>query len=206
MAVVHDLNAKLRGLRDRLARETQQARSQARAPEELIRRLQAALDCAHGVCALSSVMRGVAGESPVVVVARSNALIQAHLALHDWECWSAVEPPEVRAPAAVPVNRRHHVRFETQMAVRLGTLARSARDVSAGGLFVKVPSGELPRLAARSVVQVTVELGRGREVAVAAEVLRREASGLGLRWIDDSQRAHRDIAALVDCVARAAKP
>src|SRR6266542_4262235 len=211
MAVVNDLNAKLRALRDQLAVETPRAKGLQRTPPDLVRRLQAALDCASGVCMLTSVMKGAMAmtESPVVAVARGNALIQAHLALHDWERWLAAEDHDARSSAPVAANRRRHVRYETDVAVKLVRRARqggpalpllpsdeavrAARDVSLGGLV-------------SSLVEVTINLGRGREFGARAEVLRRDPRGVGLRWFHDSDRVRLAIESLVATVGRAAVP
>ncbi len=224
MAVVNDLNAKLRALRDQLAVETPRAKGLQRTPPDLVRRLQAALDCASGVCMLTSVMKGAMAmtESPVVAVARGNALIQAHLALHDWERWLAAEDHDARSSAPVAANRRRHVRYETDVAVKLVRRARqggpalpllpsdeavrAARDVSLGGLFVAVPANELPRVLVSSLVEVTINLGRGREFGARAEVLRRDPRGVGLRWFHDSDRVRLAIESLVATVGRAAVP
>jgi hypothetical protein len=218
MAVIDDLNAKLRALRDRLAVEAQRAQGVPGTPPDLVRRLQAALGCANGVCLLTSggTAGAVVSESRVVVTARANALIQGHLALSDWERWIERADRQSWPTASFPENRRRHPRYETDVPVRLvrpigdGGLAerplpsdeavRSAKNVSVGGILVAAAQNDLPRVGVSSVVHVTIELGNGRSLRAGAYVMRRDERGLGLRWIDDSDRVTRAIESLVAAV------
>jgi hypothetical protein len=206
MAVVHDLNAKLKALRDRLAAETTRARTLPRTPSDLQRRLQTALEAANGVCALTSVMRGApAAESPVVVVARGNALIQAHLALHDWDSWLAAGDPEAATRPASASTRRRHERYRIERPVKLAQAESegTVRDISVGGLYVTVAAGAVMRVAAQRVVEVSLDLGGGRELLAGARVLRCDARGVGLRWVEESPRVRAAVESLVANVAPA---
>jgi hypothetical protein len=206
-----ETRAKLRALRDKLAAELPRARIRAGAPGELAQRLESALAQVSGVYLL-----GVSTAAPAPAGlddAREDALVEGHLALHDWERW--IEQEKQRRPKTTTYCRQHE-RQETNVEVRLlryclqdgGSLgtklesesaSRPARNVSLGGIFVAAAPDDLPEVRVGSVLHVSVSYG-ALSLKARAAVVRRDASGLGLRWIEESERVRRAIEVLLDAI------
>jgi hypothetical protein len=213
-----DPRAKLRKLRDRLAVEAPRARAALSTPPEIAERLQSALDLVSSVYLLST--GATAATSAQLDEVYEDALVEAHLVLHDWERWleQQRQKPASRTPPASP-TRRQHERYDTNVSVRLlrhsvhadGTggatlnseaTSRPARNVSLGGIFVAVPKDELAEVAVGNVLHVSVSTPAGALLSfnARATVMRRDASGLALRWIVDSERLRKAIESLLDAL------
>jgi hypothetical protein len=213
MADPEEPKARLRALRDRLAVEAPRARARPTVPAELVLRLQSALDCSSHLIGAAAAL-----SSPALDEARDDALLEGHLALHDWELF--IEQERKQRAQATPlgrINRRQHERHETAVAVRLQRyrvrdggrgdmtldseeVSRPARNISAGGIFVMATKEDLPQLGVGSVVHVTIGFDGTRPFQARAAVAHRDASGLGLRWIHDSDGARREIQRLLDAI------
>jgi hypothetical protein len=216
--------AKLRRLREVVAFEARRAQGRENAPPELIRRLLSTAELLNSVCLLTPGARS-ADELEEVW---SDALVEAHLVLHDWERWRREDaggdkPRAARAPLATPVERRQSARQDVELrvtlrryevhaagagaAVEAQTRSLPARNLSTGGLFVSASAADLPKLEPGAVVLVTLttSLGDALGFRARAVVARRDAAGLGLRWVDDSEPARRAIAALLDAMSARAR-
>ena len=209
------LKAKLKALRDKLAAEVPRLRS--RVPPELVKRLDASL---RQVGDLYLIAVGRNAPPATFGDAVEDALAEAHLLLHEVERAAAEPGGGARPKPRGGIERRQHERLETQVTVRLlrhstkpndtggaslGTdvVSRAARNVSVGGIFVTLPPAELPQVGVGSVVHLEVgSPGGAPPFNVRAVVMRRDAIGLGLRWMDDVERARRDIQALLEAVRR----
>jgi hypothetical protein len=202
---VDDTVTKLRTLRDRLAAEEPRARARANAPVELRRRLAATLELVGRVYLLDPRTTAAATLEEV----REDAVVEAHLVLHDWERWlaSAELSQRARNRVATPVplspatplapNRRVHDRHETNVAVRLlryalrddgsggvtldtETSSRPARNVSAGGIFVTATRADLPQLAVGHLVHVSVSSSLAASLAFRARATVQRRDDSGL--------------------------
>jgi hypothetical protein len=214
--VKDDLRSKLRTLRDNLAAAAPRARSRG-AAGELCERLEAAVELVSGAYLLA--VRATAGSAAEEMY--EDALVEGHLALHDWERWLAQQEQQKLRPRGVlgGAERRQSDRFDTSVAVKLlrhslrddgsggvklasDATSRPARNVSLGGLFVQLPRQELAEVRVGSVVHVSVN---AHELAFQARaaVTRRDDDGVALRWIPDSDRVRRAIDQLLDAVRRA---
>jgi hypothetical protein len=215
-----DTKAKLKQLRDRLALEAPRARSRPDAPLDLVQRLQSAADMVGQVYLL------MVGSSPASNEAREeiceDALVEGHLALHEWERWLEQQGRAKPSPrTAPPVDRRQHDRYKIGVSVRLlrhsvradgsGGVAlssevasRPARNVSAGGIFVALAAGELAEVKPGSLVHVSVMTSDGGGIALEARaiVARRDSSGIALGWVHDSDRTRAAIDSLLDAIRR----
>jgi hypothetical protein len=221
-----DAAARLRTLRDRLAVEEPRARARPNAPAELKERLQATLELVGRVYLLDRKATSAATLDEV----REDAVVEAHLVLHEWERWLLQEEARaqratrarVPTPTPAPIDRRVHARHDANVAVKLlrydvrddglggstldtETSSRPARNVSLGGIYVAAARGDLPQLTVGRVVHVSVSssLGAGLAFRARAVVQRRDDGGLGLGWIVDSDPVRAAIEALLDAVRRA---
>jgi hypothetical protein len=210
--------ARLKAVRDQLATAVPRLRARGGVSRELLGRLEAALERASSVYLLcAATQSGAVGEA--IEEALEDALVEAHLALHEAER-AGVEDltrPKPRAPVRraerhdtnVTVKLlRHNVRGDSSSGVSLDqeTAQRQARNVSMSGIFVSLPKDELPEVQVNSVVHVSVALGADAPFKARAIVRRREPDGIGLSWIQDSDRVKRAVEALLDAVRRAGKP
>jgi PilZ domain len=192
---------KLRLLRDRLASEAPRARAEPLTPPELLARLHSALQSVSGVYLLSGALGGSGPRSDMLTRTCESALIQGYLAVRDWERWLEQEERD-RARTRTPslAERRLYVRYETNVPVQLQRepTSRTARNLSLGGLFVAATREDVPQLDVGSALVVTVRCRSAPPMKVRAEVMRRDAAGLGLQWIQDSAQVERGIARLLD--------
>jgi hypothetical protein len=208
-----DPRARLKQLRNALAAETPRALARPRIPPELGERLQSALR-------LISRVYLAAGDT--LDEDCGQALVEGQLVLHDWERWQGGQA-KPQPHALSPINRREHERFASHAEVRIlrhgapndlrgeqalesAATLRRARNVSLGGLFVALPARELPEVVVGSIVQlsITPPVETPLVFLLRATVLRRDADGLGVRWLLDSPRTQRSIDALLDATRPAA--
>jgi hypothetical protein len=206
----------LRKLRDRLALEEPRARTYAGASAELKERLRAALELVSRVRLLDAATTN----ADIIEEVRQDAIVEAHLALHDWERWLEQQAAGQRARARpLPsLERRVHSRHETNVVVKLlryhlrtsgsdgvtldsQTASRPARNISMGGIFVAMPPKELPQLTVGCVVHISVTAGP-QTVRLRAAVLRRDDAGVGLGWMKDSDEMQGTIESLLEAVRR----
>jgi hypothetical protein len=220
MSASDDTKTKLRELRDRLSFELPRARVRSKAPAELVDRLQAALEAVNGAYALPAASTPSAAEA--LEEARQEAVVEAHLVLHDWERWTeAQRQPKLKAQAPKP-RRAVDARQSADVEVRLlryraqngdgrevafsdPKAAHAARNVSADGIFVTMPKDELPQLGVGGVLQLAAQVDNGAALQARATVVRRDVDGVSLKWIVDNDRTRRLIDALLDGVRRARK-
>jgi hypothetical protein len=212
MAEVEEPKTRLRALRDRLAVEAPRARARPTVPAELVARLQSALDCASHLLGAAAAL-----SSPALDEARDDALIEGHLALHDWELFIEQERKRAQTTPLARINRRQHERQETTVGVNLrryrvrdggrGDMTldsevanRPARNISAGGVFVLATKEDLPQLGVGSVVHVSISFDGAPPFQARAAVAHRDATGLGLRWIQDSDGVRLAIQMLLDAI------
>jgi len=218
MTVSDETKTKLRELRDRLSFELPRARVRHNTPAELIERLQAALDAVNGAYAMAAASTASAAET--LEEARQEAIVEAHLVLHEWERWAETQrrptlkaqPPKPRRAADGRQTGDVEVRLlryraqngdGREIAFSDTTSARAARNVSADGIFVTLPKDELPQLGIGGVLQLSTRVDIGDALQARATVVRRDADGLALRWIVDNERTRRLIESLLDSVRRA---
>lgn len=215
---------KLRSLRDKLAMEAPRAKARATTPPELVERLQGALEQVSAAYLLETSPPQASRSATVVEEVIEDAIVEAHLVLHDWERLLA-QQAQGQAQRGKPRfgafgEQRQHVRQETNVSVRLlrhamtetgsgvalqtETTNRPARNVSLGGLFVSVRPTDLPEVRTGHVLHVAIETTLGVALAFRARavVVRRDAAGLGLRWIEDSERVRQAVEALLAAVSR----
>jgi hypothetical protein len=200
--------SELKKLRDRLAIEAPRARTRSGVPADLARRLQAALELVGAVYLLPP--------SEALEEVGEDAVVEAHLVLHDWELCVEKEGERSRkqtGPHASRSERRVHARQDINVSVEVvrhavsggsserAIVVRPARNVSRGGIMVALTAADLPGVAVGSVVRVAATLNSGSFEAKAA-VVRRDAAGVGLRWVKDTPDVERLVQALVDAVAR----
>ena len=213
------MRGKLKELRNRLSAELPVVRLRPSAPPELVRRMESALEMVAGAYLLSAT-------DPVSPASAreelyEDAVAEGHLALHDWERWLERESrKEQSSKTPPPIDRRVHQRHDINVTVKLlrhrvrayefgeykldsETTSRPARNVSLGGILVAVLKDDLPQVGVGSVLHLSVSFGAQQSFQVRATVQRRDAQGLGLRWIVDSERAQRAIESLLDAISRA---
>ena len=214
------MRGKLKELRNRLSAELPVARLRPSAPPELVQRMESALEMVAGAYLLSAA-------DPVSPASASrdelyeDAVAEGHLALHDWErCLERESRKEQSSKTPPPIDRRVHQRHDINVTVKLlrhrvradefgeykldsETTSRPARNVSLGGILVAVLKDDLPQVGVGSVLHLSVSFGAQQSFQVRATVQRRDAQGLGLRWIVDSDRAQRAIESLLEAISRA---
>jgi hypothetical protein len=213
-----DPQAKLRTLRDRLSATLPRVRMRSDASPDLERGMQGVLR------QIESLLRIVGNKGAAAPdnldEALEDAVAESMLLLHD--CDRLLETQAKPRLHAKGSERRQHERYETRVAVRLlrhatrqddigavslttETANRPARNVSTGGIFVTLGKDELPQIAVGNVVHVQVS-GPGSGFQARAVVVRRDAQGLGLSWILDSEKLRRDVVAFLDAVRRGGAP
>jgi hypothetical protein len=217
MAASDETKTNLRALRDRLSVELPRARVRPNTPTELVQRLQAACDAVNGAYAMPAASTASAVEA--LEEARQEAIVEAHLVLHEWERWAETQrqpklkaqPPKLKR---TPDGRQSGdvevtlLRYRAQngdgreMALSEITTARTARNVSTDGIFVTMPKDELPQLIIGGVLQLSTRVDNGAALQARATVVRRNADGLSLKWIVDNERTRRLIESLLDAVRR----
>jgi hypothetical protein len=215
-----ELKSRIKQLRDQLAAADPLARMTAHVPAELRERLHAAAEQVGRVYLLVSAPAGVPPETLEEVC--DDALVEGHLVLHDWQrCVEQQRRAPGRPRTPTPLDRRQHTRQETQVQVQLlrhsvaddgGTgvalasqeVIRPARNVSMGGLFVTLPRHELPEVKVGSVLRVAVSGAPAPTgtFQTRAAVARRDDIGVGLRWLEQSDRFRRAIEQLLDTLRR----
>lgn len=214
-----DTKAKLRKLRDKLAFETPRAQARPSTPPELVRRMQTALETVTAAFRLAGAplpTSPAAADAAEEVI--EDALVEAHLALNDWERTLAQTGKNKALPLS---DRRQHTRQEAYVTVRLlrhalhehgngvelttETANRPARNVSLGGMFVTATRQDLPEVRAGSVLHVALETSLGSSLAFRARavVVRRDDAGIALRWIVEGERVRNAIDALLAALSRA---
>ncbi len=216
-----DPRAKLRALRDKLAFEAPRAQARAKTPPDLAKRLKAALDQVNAAHRLATSSDSHVSEEVAAEVI-DDAIVEAHMALHDWE--RLIERQEEQAQRArqqvALTDRRQSTRQDTDVTVRLlrhamnesgsgvaletETANRAARNVSMGGIFVSLAVGDLPQVVVGSVLHVAIDTSLGASLGFRARaiVMRRDATGVGLRWIVDTERVTQAIESLLAAVSR----
>ena len=219
MSTSDETKIKLRELRDRLSFELPRARVRANTPHALVERLQAALDAVNGAYAMPAASTPSAAEA--LEEARQEAIVEAHLVLHEWERWAETQrQPKLKAQAPKP-RRADDARQPGDVRVTLlryraqngdgreipfadATALRAARNVSADGIFVTMPKDEVPQLGVGGVLQLSAHVDQGAAALQArATVVRRDVDGVSLKWIVDNDRTRRLIDSLLDGVRRA---
>ena len=218
MTASTETKTKLRELRDRLSFELPRARVRPNMPAELVERLQAALDAVNGAYAMPAASTASAAEA--LDEAREEAIVEGHLALHDWERWTETQrQPKLKAQLPKPL-RTAEARQAREIEVRLlryraangdgrevafadVKAARAARNVSADGIFVTMAKDEVPQLGVGGVLQLSAQIDGGSALQARATVVRRDVDGLSLKWIVDNERTRRLIESLLDAVRRA---
>jgi hypothetical protein len=221
MAGPDQMKATLRTLRDRLALEVPRARARPDTPPDLVERLQAALDYVSGIFLLPSSSTSSAAKA--LDEAREDALVEGHLALHEWErLLESASQQKRRSQTPTPLDRRQHARQGVDVTVKLlrhqvrgggfgeNTLeseatSRQARNVSIGGIFVALSGAELPKIGVGAVVHVAVTVGGAPSFEARTVVMRRDGAGLGLQWIVDSDRTRRAIESLMEAISRGSR-
>jgi hypothetical protein len=210
--------SKLRRLRDLLAFELRRAQGRETCPPELLRRLVTAAELLESVCALKSSPDNAEQLEEVY----SDALVEAHLAMHDWERFRKQEDAALAKPRAQSRPTpppRVHPRVEIDVSVKLRrfsvhevggagmtveahTTSLPARNISIGGLYVVAKGSAHKELTTGSVVMVTVSLARDASLAfrMRAVITRRDDAGMGLRWIADNKPGEQSVQALLDAV------
>jgi hypothetical protein len=205
-----DPRRRLRELRDKLAFEAPRAKARPSSPPEMAERLQSTLDWINELLAAPPPATPAAGEA--VAEAREEALVEAHLALHEWQRWLERDT-QPKSKAFASADRRQHERHQVDIEVRLVRRRRQsdsrevaltdvppqrARNVSLSGILVMLATGVLPDLAVNDVLTTAVLVGTAT-FEIRGGVVRRDANGLALRWLVD-ERAQRTIDALLDAI------
>jgi len=212
------IKADLRTVRDQLAFEGSRARAQAQAPAALGGRLGEAADLVGRVFLLLS-DAPAGGVSAALDELCADALAEARLALGDWEAWRASQRQKPRAPVLPPAERRQHQRHETTASVtimrhtvsregvgvelRTDSASRPARNVSLGGMFVAAGAADLAGVGVGSVLHVSVAAPGSRSFRARGAVMRRDPTGIALRWIVESAADQQVIDALNEAMRRA---
>jgi hypothetical protein len=211
-----EAKAKLKALRDRLALEAPRARARSNIPPDLGSRLAMVLDRVSGAY-LMLASKGASEEALDGMV--EDVLVEAHLALHELERYAEVSPPLTPKPRLSGVERRVHPRHDTDVKVQLlrfnikndglpgaaleaETIKRPARNVSLGGIFVAIARDELPQVTVGGVVHVSVSAGEATSFKARAVVMRRDPSGIGLSWLEDTDRLRKDVEVLLNVLRR----
>jgi hypothetical protein len=212
MASTQDIKTRLRKMRDKLAFEVPRARVRPATPPELVERLNAALETVTNVCLLTAA-------SGTVEEIQEDALVEAHLVLHEWErCLELQNKPPQKSRGT---EQRRHPRLETNVSVKLqrhavrghggtlsvetDTITKPARNVSLDGIYVLAAPAELGDVAVGGVVHLSVvtTLGGTLSFHARAVVVRRDQDGVGLRWVRDTPAIEKAIASLLDAISRA---
>jgi hypothetical protein len=199
--------SKLRHLRDRLAVEAPRARVRPSVPPDLIERLDGVLEFVSRAYLVSAT--GKSGGT--LQEMEEDALAEGYLALSEWDRWLEREkrPSAPVRPFKPAANRREHERVPTTVTVKLLRLSvseeatggmtldakmasRPARNVSLGGIFVSLPRAELPEVRVGNVLHVLVAAAANSH-QLRGVVMRRDDSGIGLRWIIDNDRTQKTI-------------
>ena len=200
----------LRKLRDKLSFEAPRARSRAGTPPELIRRLQSTLELVTTACLL--------GQSAAEEEVCEDALVEAHLVLHDWERCCRQADEKQKAPPLPSAADRRFQRQETSVSVKVSRHAlsedaagpkvsteitsRPARNVSMGGMFVTGSKDDFAGLGSGAVVHVSVSLADLPTFQTRAVVTRRDEHGLGLRWLQETAEIKHAIQRLLHTLGR----
>lgn len=213
MSKTEDIKAKLRKLRDQLAWETPRARARGNTPPALLQRLEAAAEVLNGVCLLGGGPDAMRSET--LDELHEDAIVEGHLALHEWERWRGDEDQQKRKPRpAAPLGqRRQHERHETTVSVSLArhgvrtegggavvgtdTVKLAARNISFGGMMVMAGKGDLPSAGVGSVVHVTVRGAGERLLHARGVITRRDDAGMGLRWLAETEVDRRVIESIL---------
>ncbi len=214
MARADDAKTKLRKLRDQLAWETSRARARGNTPVTLLQRLEAAAELLSGVCLLGG--GSGARRTDTLDEVYEDAIVEGHLALHDWERWVGADDPQKRKARPATGQPRQHERVETSVSVSLlrhgvrtvgsgavvGTDAvqLTGRNVSLGGMLVIAGKADLPGAVVGSVVHVALDGSQGRPAPARAIVTRRDDSGIALRWVQETEADRRVVEALVAAI------
>src|ERR1700761_2750170 len=133
--------AKLRRLRDLLAFELRRAQGRETCPPDLLRRLVTAAELLESVCAL----KASPDNGDQLEEVYSDALVEAHLAMHDWERFRkqddavAAKPRTSARPTPIP---RAHPRVDIDVSVKLRRF--SLHEVSGAGMTVEAHTTSLP--------------------------------------------------------------
>jgi len=196
-----DVKAKLRKLRDQLAFETPRARTRGNTPPALLERLEAASEVLNGVCRFGGGAEAMRGDTLDELY--EDAIVEGHLALHEWERWRDEENQQKRKvrPTLPLGQRRQHERHETSVLVSLArhglhggggavstdAVQLSARNVSLGGILVMAGKDDLVTAGVGSVVHVSLGPASGRRLHTRAVVTRRDDAGIALRWLDETE-------------------
>jgi hypothetical protein len=210
MSTSVETKAKLRSLRDQLAWQTPRARARGNTPPPLLERMEAAEEAVNGVFRLLGGAGAVRGETLDELC--EDAVVEAHLALHEWDRWSAGEDQQKKKarPFAAPAQRRLHERQQTNVTVSLlrhdlrgaggksDAVQLTARNISLGGMLVMAGKGDLPTANVGSVVHVSVTTAPERVLHARAVVARRDDSGIAVRWLADTDRDRGVVEAIVD--------
>jgi hypothetical protein len=211
-----DVKTKLRRLRDRLALEAPRAR--VRAPAEVAQQLEAAAAQVSRVYLLS--VAAAATVAPELAEAQEDAIAEGHLALVAWERCQASQTAAKKTPSVPGINRREHERLPITATAKLlrhtvredgsgallldaATTSRAARNVSLGGIFVTLAKGELPAIGVGHVVHVLIapaNAGAAESYELTATVVRREESGVGLRWMLKTERDRVAVEKLLESI------
>ena len=129
MSASDETKTKLRELRNRLAFEPPRARMRPNTPKELAERLQAALDAVNGACAMPVASTESAAEA--IEEARQEAIVDAHLVLHDWERWAETQrQPKLKAQPPKPRRANDARRSGMSRSSCFGTALRMATGAS----------------------------------------------------------------------------
>jgi hypothetical protein len=211
------LRATLRQLRNKVDTEAQRVRVRKGAPAELIKRFPTILHRIGSALAASSIGK----EESVLIELYEDTVAEANLALLEWERWLGEADSKKQGKMPVGAERRVHTRHETGVTVRLlhhevredeqsvtlesETVSRPARNVSLGGMLVEVPAAELAGVNVGSVLHVLVSLPGSSSFHVRASVARREAHGIGLHWIQDSDESKKAVKDLLEAARKIAR-
>jgi hypothetical protein len=150
-----------------------------------------------------------------------DTIVEAHLTLADWARFLEKESSRATGSRTRPpesMDRRVHERLEMRATARVlryslrpnsealsvdtSSLERPARNVSLGGIFITAARHELASVGAGCVVHVSVTPPGGKAFQLRAVVVRREESGLALRWIADAPVDQRVVESLLETVNR----
>jgi hypothetical protein len=213
--------AKLKAMRDRLAATVPRARARGNTPPAMLKRLHGTFKHVND---LYQVLVTRTANAVTLGEAVDDALIESQMLLDELDAQPTDAPQPLPRPHLFVRERREHERYDTRVVVRLlrhsvhvdpagavsltaATASRPARNVSLGGIFVALQQGELSQVGVGSVV--SLDVGLSGEVApfharvcARAVVMRRTADGVGLRWVETSDRVRRDIENLLELVRR----
>jgi PilZ domain-containing protein len=218
MSTSDETKTKLRTLRDQLAWQTPRARARGNTPPTLLQHMEAAEEAVSNVYRLLGGAGAVRGETLDELC--EDAIVEAHLALHEWERWSTGEDQQKKKAqplfGAPPGQRRQHERQQTSVSVSVlrhdlrgagdksATVVLTARNISLGGMLMMASKSELPTADVGSVVHVTVKTATERRLHARALVTRRDDSGIAVRWLAESE-ADRAVVEAIIVASRTAK-